>query len=637
MGSEPRGLRSAFTVVTLLAGAFGAPLGAQVPDTLLIPDTVQVPDTLVADTLRRDALQDSLPPDTIFNNLPALGGDVPASWETGVWSWDRDAIMASGASTLAELVQEVPGVIVLLGGDYGTPLALSAFGTGGGGVRVIRDGFEVVALAGGVTDLQRVGLGGISRVRLDRSGGELTVEMWSHEYDEGRPFSLVEAGTGDLDTNVFRGSFADPTALGGSIGIALERVDTRGPAAEESGSRTGSWGRYQLHRGEGAGIGFDFRRMTSKTEVPDFAASVTRTDMMVRGRIRVIDGLVAEAFAGGSSHQVDDPREPYLREGGSRAQRGGRLGFARGGLWAEGGYRWFGGGLPANRIDVSGGYRRVGLGGVAGHFVRSGWGNRVAPSRGARAWVGPVAGVSLFGSWDSGTYGARTGPPQDADPPVPDADPTDPTDPTDPVVPPPDPGAPFLLTDRTTYRAGATLSAFGATVSGAGLRVENQAHLPLGLEVDRGAPVLAGAERNGFEVWGSLPTTIEGLRLEGSLQQWDNEGPYLPEQIYRGAFVYHRLRRETLEWWISLGVRGHDPMIVPVADDGTAAPGGLTPGTARVPFYQSWYGRVQVRIVGVRIFIGWENFTIRRNLQTYPDRVLPITRAFYGLRWTMWS
>jgi hypothetical protein len=58
---------------------------------------------------------------------------------------------------------------------------------------------------------------------------------------------------------------------------------------------------------------------------------------------------------------------------------------------------------------------------------------------------------------------------------------------------------------------------------------------------------------------------------------------------------------------------------------------------ASVPFYQNWYARMEVRIVTVRIFIGWENFTIRRNLQDFPGRLLPITRAVYGLRWTMWN
>ena len=56
-----------------------------------------------------------------------------------------------------------------------------------------------------------------------------------------------------------------------------------------------------------------------------------------------------------------------------------------------------------------------------------------------------------------------------------------------------------------------------------------------------------------------------------------------------------------------------------------------------VPFYQSWYARLQVRVVTVRVFIGWENLAVRRNLQDFPERVLPATRAFYGIRWTLWN
>jgi hypothetical protein len=39
----------------------------------------------------------------------------------------------------------------------------------------------------------------------------------------------------------------------------------------------------------------------------------------------------------------------------------------------------------------------------------------------------------------------------------------------------------------------------------------------------------------------------------------------------------------------------------------------------------------------VRLFFGWDNFTIRRNLQTFPGRRLPITRSFFGLRWDLWN
>jgi hypothetical protein len=56
-----------------------------------------------------------------------------------------------------------------------------------------------------------------------------------------------------------------------------------------------------------------------------------------------------------------------------------------------------------------------------------------------------------------------------------------------------------------------------------------------------------------------------------------------------------------------------------------------------VPFYQNWYARMQVRIVTVQIFIAWDNFSRRPELQHYPGRVLPITRTMYGIRWTMFN
>ena len=123
---------------------------------------------------------------------------------------------------------------------------------GGGQIRIIRDGFEVLPLEGGVADLARVGLAGISLVRLERSSGELIIRMEGLEHADGRAYSMVEAATGDQGNNFFRGTFADPVALGGSVGIALERSDARGARGNEPGSVTGSWLRYQLHRGASA-------------------------------------------------------------------------------------------------------------------------------------------------------------------------------------------------------------------------------------------------------------------------------------------------------------------------------------------------------------------------------------------------
>jgi len=194
----------------------------------------------------------------------------------------------------------------------------------------------------------------------------------------------------------------------------------------------------------------------------------------------------------------------------------------------------------------------------------------------------------------------------------------------------------FGITDRRATRLGATLSWRGLALSGARLQVESDSLIPLGIEPDRGSPFLAGAELSGWELWGRVPTFWENLRLEGSLQQWDEPGMYLPEQIYRGALVFHKtyLESENFELWWKLGVRGNSVMTVHLL--GEEDEEGLRP-LETVPFYQNWYGRIQIRIVTVQVFIGWDNFIRRRNLQNFPGRVLPITRTWYGLRWTMWN
>jgi hypothetical protein len=204
-----------------------------------------------------------------------------------------------------------------------------------------------------------------------------------------------------------------------------------------------------------------------------------------------------------------------------------------------------------------------------------------------------------------------------------------------PLLPPDDivPGV-ERITDRETLRAGASLEAFGVTLAGAMLYAYSDLALPLATELDLGPDPVKGVHRNGYEGLAVLPTLWEGLTVEGSYQWWDEPGPYLPQRVYRASFEFHRVFKESenLEVWASVGVRGHDPMAV-FAVDGETGVAGVT----AVPFYQSWYGRIQVRVVTVRLWLGMDNFTFRRNLQTYPDRLLPYGRSFFALRWDMWN
>lgn len=642
-GPVPR-RAAAVALLAVLAGV--APVRAQDP-----PDTVPpLPDSAVADTLElADSLAaapDSLPEDTVYHNLPGMPHGVPAGWARGVWVWDHEEILASGATTVLELVDEVPGMVPLRGGDHGTPLGLTAFGVAGGGLRVVRDDVEMIPLAGSVPDLQRVGLGGVDEVRLERHMGELVIHLRSKRYDDHRAWSLVEAGTGDLDTNFFRGSFANPTALGGSVALALERVDTRGPLGDEEGNRNGVWARYQLHAGDRAGLSVDFRRMSTETELDVYPSSTSRTDWSVRGRALLAPGLVGEAWWGSSSYDLDEPAAEFEGIGGSRSQLGTRLAWERSGLFARGSWAWLSGDdLPGSRLEATGGYDDPGLGGVSASWERAGWMDASTSATRLQAWTAPFLGFSLFASRESGTRGARTGPVGSPVQVIEEPDTGQVQEPDTGTVQEPEPVADdplFRIVDRSATRYGVQWAWRGVALSGALLEVEADSLLPTGLPFDRGQAALPGGTRSGWEAWGRLPVPLlEGLHVQGSLQQWEEAWPYLPERIYRGSFVYHRtfLESGNLELDARLGVRGRDPMTTRILGEETVdeETGEAARELLVVPFYQSWYGRIQVRVVTVRVFISWENFAVRRNLQDVPGRVLPRTRASYGIRWTLWN
>ncbi len=633
----------ALALATLVAFAVPASAQERKDSAQLHADSTKA-DTLRAasDTLHKAASDttsaDSTRTDTIFYNLPRPHGEVPSGWARGVWTWNAEQIQASGATTLAGLVEDLPGMVPLRGGDYGTPLAISAFGLGGGRVRVLRDGMDVLPLEGGVADLARIGLGGIVRVRLERNPGEIVIRMRSYEYHDGRPYSLVQAGTGDLNTSYLNGTYADPQVFGGGLALSLERSDTRGPRGNEPGSRNGSWVRYQLYHGNKAGLSADLRRMSNKTSLTDYPEKSTRTDYGLRGSIRLDSSVVAEAYASKSIYTVQTPDTlVYGREGGSVTQEGLLASFQRNALWARGAYRHFGGdGLPSSRIDLSLG-ADAHPGGFSAELDRAGWPGRSTSAKRLRAWTAPLFGIlSAFGSWESGTYGARVGPLM-APPPPPDttagAQPL-PASPADSL------GTTFRVTDRTAYRMGLEARWHGFDLSWARLSEKADSLLPMGLVFDRAQPALPGGTRTGWEAIGTIPMPLHGLSLQGSLQKWNQPWSYLPKRIYRGAIVFHNtfMKTRDLEVWARIGVRGRDGMAVRQVQDQTTDSTGITTySLATVPFYQDWYGLLQIRVVTVRVFIAWDNFALRQNLQDIPGRVLPATRAVYGVRWTMWN
>ena len=597
----------------------------------VLPDSVRL-DPLLAEADSSGALADSV--EALADSgrvaprtLPAITPSLDPSYGLNIWCWDRASLLSTRAVTLAELVSLIPGVISLRGGDYGTPVTVMAFGVGGGGVRVLWDGFEWMPLDGAVPDLSRIGLAGLDEVRVERHPGELIIKLRTSEPTSPDPTSFVHIGTGDLGTNILRGVFIHPNAFGGAFTFALDRVDTRGPGLDAAGSLSGFALRYAVTRGERGGIVAEMKRFAPRTDVPDLATGLTRNDWNIQARWRFAEGLVGEGFWGASSLS-GGPEEPIY--GGldtHRTQVGLRTKYTVGNLWMEGSARRFSGhGLPGERYEVAGGGARTSGGTLDGSVRAERWAGDFAATWRARVETASVRGFSLFAAYEDGRRGApyvgeyeaylrslRLGPPVAADP-----------------VEKPRP----RFTDRTGIRAGGSFSWRGFDVSGAWLSVEADSLRPLGIDLDPDGISLEGGKRTGFEARASIPLPVSGFGIEGAVQAWDAGLAYLPRRLWDGALTYHGIFKESrnLEVWSSVGVTHRDLMSIGILQaDGDPT----VPDLVEVPLSEEWYFNLQVRIVTLNLFIRWENVRRKSDNIDFPNRTQPQIRTLYGVRWTM--
>lgn len=613
------------------------------PDSLQVPpdslrDSTMVTDSVPADSLAADSVEvDSVPPPPMFPTLP---DPAPASGITGIWEWDRTELLGTRGQTLWELLADIPGLLTVRSGDFGSAATVFPIGYAGGGLRLYYDGIEHLPLEGSVPDLTRIPLSGLERVRVIQRPGGVEVRLFRLAHADARPSSLVEAGTGDQDTNMLRGTVSLPRMFGGKGALAIERLDTRG--RNNPGAITGGWFRYSLHRGDRAGVRYEIRRMgTERTVINDAPGSVNRTDWSLQGRWAPAEGLLAEGWVAGASVSTGDSTQvfPFLAE--SRKQYGASLSGSRGPVWGRGTARFNRGDGVADRELAAEFSALAGRwGGVSGRAWKETWDEQQGSGYDVRVWATPIPYAAFFAERG---HGSRSVPFLN---PLPPEEPTDTTDTTeDPDTMEADPGPTSRFTTRTGTRLGARASWRQNEVSVARLSVEADSVWPTQLLFDRGGVVLPQPLRQGWEVTGRVPLRPRGLFLVGEVQLWaeaDSATLYFPDHTYRASFSFHRSFRATgnFELWVDLGVHGRSEMYVPLPDE-TAVPAEDDEEEKRVPstvpFYQNWYFRLQMRFLTLNIFTTVENVSYRDNNQDVPGVLLPITRGVYGVRWTFWN
>jgi hypothetical protein len=222
-------VRQLLVALLLLAPAIAS---AQVRDTTRArPDTVRRDTTLIpvptaADSARADSIARANR-DTI--KAPVAHAEIPVLADIGgEWRWDREQIMRSNASTLADLLDQVPGFTSYRASWIATPQA-GAFAGAFDRVRLFLDGFELDALdprMNGMNDLSLVQLWLLEEIVVERAPGELRVHLRSWREDRTDARTRVDVSTGDLETNTYRGYYGKRIRHGELLQVAAQQWST---------------------------------------------------------------------------------------------------------------------------------------------------------------------------------------------------------------------------------------------------------------------------------------------------------------------------------------------------------------------------------------------------------------------------
>lgn len=608
---RPRTLRpGAFFFLVLAAGVLvGA---AELPAQEIPPP---------GDTAAADTVPEAPPPPP--PRLPSLDPVGPTGWEFGVWEWDRRALLMLPDVSLLDLLQRVPGITPVRVGAAGQPEGAAVLGAAAAGIRYILDGFELDPLTTPTFDPSRLSLLALERVRVERTVTGAVVRLETLSPTDPRPHSVVEAATGDVGVNLFRGIFLAPSVLGGPLAGGFERL-----ASDAAGgsNRTVGWLKWTFVR-DSAGIQLEYRQ--SETDRTGFYEGFLgqRRDWALRARARLL-GVTTEAYAGATTVE-DDDGNLVLREGTPQAG----LRF----------HRAFEGPLPsAGRVALRfrdhprlpgteaavelwtglGSWLRVGAEGVRG------WWDDAEPtgSLSARARLGPVLGFSAFGEMTLGdTPATRLLAPGDS------------------LV---------LAPVREGLRVGGSFDRWGFHFGAAALRLQADEGAGFGVAFDPDAPRFAAGEAPALEALAVIPTGWEPLWLEAWYLHAEPPGTwlYLPDDQWRVGLVYHDLPLPSgnLEIYSRLEHVFRGPMDTPCTSLLACADTVGDPTVARIGANATTNFELTIRVVTVRAFFRWENVFLRRYQQDlpfgHPARpgdgdflALPGQRFVYGIKWEFWN
>jgi hypothetical protein len=585
-------------------------------------DTTAAQDTTKPDSATRAPAVRRPPPDTI--KTPTARPSTPRSTEVGPgrWHWDRDAMFASGALTLGELLAPVPGVTLFTTGFILAPEVAGWYGNPNG-VRVFVDGVEldpVNVRNHGVTDLSAIPMWALEDIKLERTAGELRIHLRTWRVDRTTPNTRTDILTGSENLNLYRGFFGIRLGNGAVIQVAGQQESNITPGGMDGdglgamariGWARGSWDvdatllRQGINRNPGARF---LATVPQLNALPPFKGSEGLAYLRLAWRDPETNGPWAQLIAstiyagenGGTSNPANGavPTTPTAGATDSvdttavRSQYVIAAGITKWGLRLS----------STNRVRSINGKSYVSPGARAEYesqlLTVSAFGERGVDSTtrtDVQARLAPVPWFNVGASLSrAAPRNAKLGP------------------------------------ASLSTRLEAAVRLRDRWFSG-GLVTRGASLVAPPLELDSALGTVNAVAAKGV-IAGVHGPIWRGLALDLDAIDWSNAGPYRPGKEVRTRIWFEssflgRFPRGTFHLFASATHEYRTTTFVPL---GTDPIGQSTPG------YSSLGTLIEIRI-GTAV-ISWETRNILAQIyETYPGYVMPRLINLYGVRWEFWN
>lgn len=230
--------------IAFFGGAFIA--GVQASSAQVVPppaSDVPVPPAPLRDTT------DTVPRDTIKAPIGRAPAPTPPAIG-GRYVWEGDRILASGAFTVADLLNTVPEVTMFRTG-WMHAAQYAAVAGDVSRIRLFLDDVEIDPIdprGSGLHELSRYAVWPLQRVAIERVGAEIRIDMRSWTVNNTSPFTRTDVYTGTEETDLYRGYYGKRFNNGAILQVGAEQASTENTRFGGGGDAATLLGRLGIGR-----------------------------------------------------------------------------------------------------------------------------------------------------------------------------------------------------------------------------------------------------------------------------------------------------------------------------------------------------------------------------------------------------